>query len=135
MSSYHNHNHHHHLPIINNDVTVDSYNVTIPNVSDLRNTSRGSNEHNFCEGGGAQNHSSREHLSSTVNNYTSSATTSLQRPNCSSSDDFLPRQLIAVSDNAPSNYINSLDSSSGTQVSDDQAMELLQPMLLSSQRY
>ena len=113
ITSYQNHQH---LPIINNDVTVDNFNIPIQNVSDTQNVSR--------ETGvvpNINNSSSRETLTASA-----------------SADDFFPRQLIAVSDNAASsNYVQSLDNNDGISqgTTNEQTMELLRPMCISSQRY
>ena len=81
-----------------------------------------------------QNFSSCEPLPSSNRSNTS---TSAQHANTSSSasDEFFPRQLIAVSDDSPltSNCTNSLDNNGST--TNDQSMELLRPTMLISQRY
>lgn len=124
MTSYQNHQH---LPIINNDVTVENFNIPIQNISDTQNASREIGVSSLSQS------SSREPLpSSTMNNSTLS---SLQHQGSASSHDFFPRQLIAVSDNASSNYAQSLDNDGISQGTNDQTMELLRPMSLSSTRY
>jgi len=124
ITSYQNHQH---LPIINNDVTVDNFNLPIQNLSDTQTVSRETGISNL-------NHSSsREPLPpSTLSN---PASTSLQNPTSASTDDFFPRQLIAVSDNASSNYTQGLDNDGISQGTNEQTMELLRPMSFSAQRY
>jgi hypothetical protein len=119
ITSYQNHPH---LPIINNDVTVENFNVPIQNLSDMSRDISGVSNLNHS--------SSREPLpSSTTSN------PSLENPISASPDDFFPRQLIAVSDNASSNYTQCLDNDGISQGTSEQTMELLRPMSFSSQRY
>lgn len=127
-TSYQNHQH---MPIINNDITVDNYNV-IASSDRINSLVRNSSveEQMFSN----QNFSSCEPLPSSNRSNTS---TSAQHANTSSSasDEFFPRQLIAVSDDSPltSNCTNSLDNNGST--TNDQSMELLRPTMLISQRY
>ena len=122
ISPYQNHQH---LPIINNDVTVDNFNMPIQNLSEAQNASTETSNLNHS--------SSRDPLaSSNVNNPTLS---SMQHSISASSDDFFPRQLIAVSDNASSNYTQSLDNDGLVHGANEQTMGLLRPINSSSQRY
>lgn len=119
ITSYQNHQH---VPIINNDVTVENFNIPIQNLSDTSRETSGVSNLNQS--------SSREPLpSSTTSN------PALQNPISASPDDFFPRQLIAVSDNASSNYTQCLDNDGISQGTNEQTMELLRPMSFSSQRY
>lgn len=127
-TSYQNHQH---LPMINNDVTVDNYSIIPPN-ENLTNTATNASAEDPISSN--PNQSLREPLSMSNSQ---NASTIAQHANLSSSasNEFFPRQLIAVSDDPPpaTNYIHSLvnDGSSTS----DQAMELLRPTSLSSQRY
>ena len=127
-TSYQNHQH---LPMINNDVTVDNYNI-IPPVENFTNTARNASVEDQLISN--PNQCLREPLSTNNSQNTSSIA---QHANLSSSasNDFFPRQLIAVSDEPPpaTNYIHSLDNDGSS--TSDQAMELLRPTTLSSQRY
>ena len=119
------------MPIINNDITVDNYNF-VASSDRINSLARNSSveEQMFSN----QNFSSCEPLPSSNRSNTS---TSAQHANTSSSasDEFFPRQLIAVSDDSPltSNCTNSLDNNGST--TNDQSMELLRPTMLISQRY
>ena len=119
------------MPIINNDITVDNYNV-IASSDRINSLTRNSSveEQMFSN----QNFSSCEPLPSSNRSNTS---TSAQHANTSSSvsDEYFPRQLIAVSDDSTltSNCINSLDNNGSS--TNDQSMELLRPAMLISQRY
>ena len=127
-TSYQNHQH---MPIINNDITVDNYNVLAPPDrinSQVRNSSV--EEQMFSN----PNYSSCEPSASSNRQNTS---TSAQHANTSSSvsDEYFPRQLIAVSDDSTltSNCTHSLDNNGSS--TNDQSMELLRPTMLTSQRY
>jgi len=127
-TSYQNHQH---LPMINDDVTVDNYSIIPPN-ENLTNTATNASAEDPISSN--PNQSLHEPLSMSNSQ---NASTIAQHANLSSSasNEFFPRQLIAVSDDPPpaTNYIHSLvnDGSSTS----DQAMELLRPTSLSSQRY
>ena len=101
--------------------------MPIQNLNEAQNASTETGASNL-------NHSSsRDPLApSTVNNPTLS---SLQHSISASSDDFFPRQLIAVSDNASSNYTQSLDNDGLVHGANEQTMGLLRPINSSSQRY
>ena len=119
------------MPIINNDITVDNYNV-IASSDRINSLVRNSSveEQMFPN----QNFSSCEPLPSSNRSNTS---TSAQHANTSSSasDEFFPRQLIAVSDDSAltSNSTHSLDNNGLS--TNDQSMELLRPTMLTSHRY
>ena len=117
--------------MINNDVTVDNYSIIPPN-ENLTNTATNASVEDPISSN--PNQSLREPLSMSNSQ---NASTIAQHANLSSSasNEFFPRQLIAVSDDPPpaTNYIHSLDNDGSS--TSDQAMELLRPTSLSSQRY
>jgi len=126
-TSYQNHQH---LPMINNDVTVDNYTSSSTDIpsNPVRNASI---ENRMISN---TNSSLRDPLVP-CNRQSNSILPQHAITSSSASDDFFPRQLIAVSDDPPSttNHRYSLDNDGSS--TNDQAMELLRPTTLSSQRY
>ena len=135
ITSYQNR---HNITMLNNDVTVDNFNVPSQNVSDIQNLSpRSGNGCTRRHTNSNPNYSSEQWNSSSVTNSFIASSTPLQPPILSSSSNqFFPRQLVAVSDNPPPSYTADVNGeANSTQETDEQAMELLRPTVLSLSRY
>lgn len=129
ITSYQNH---HHTPMINNDVSVDNFNVSNVNTSDIQNASNnsGSSIHRPERN---ESNCIRAQLASSI---PSSSAASVQQPTFSSNDDFFHGQLIAISDTAMSNDTQNGSNDGNSQATnEEQGMELLRPTQLSNQRY
>lgn len=135
ITSYQNR---HNITMLNNDVTVDNFNVPSQNVSDIQNQSpRSGNGCNRRHTNTNPNYSNEQWNSSSVTNSFIASSTPLRPPIISSSSNqFFPRQLVAVSDNPPPSYTPDVNGeANSTQEIDEQAMELLRPTVLSPPRY
>ena len=116
--------------MINNDVTVDNYTSSSTDI--LSNPVRNASIENRMI---SNTNSSLRNPLAPCNRQSTSLLPQHANTSSSASDDFFPRQLIAVSDDPPSttNQRYSLDNDGSS--TNDQAMELLGPTTLSSQRY
>ena len=135
ITSYQNR---HNTTMLNNDVTVDNFNVPSQNVSDIQNLSpRSANGCTRRHTNSNPNYSNEQWNSSSVTNNFIASSTPLQPPIISSSSNqFFPRQLVAVSDIPPPSYTPDVNGeANSTQEIDEQAMELLRPTVLSPPRY
>ena len=116
--------------MINNDVTVDNY--TSSSTNNLSNGVRNASVESRMNSN--TNSTIREPLAP-CNRQNTSMSAQHANTSFSASDEFFPRQLIAVSDDPPSttSHTYSLDNDESSTY--DQAMELLRPTTLSTQRY